>query len=419
VFQLPDNLNFSDFRQLANGVFQAEGHISCRIRPGVGNSFFPIFNLVQNYSEESLKFFLTLWNVLDKKCNLNVSLSSSGKLILTLSSESWSQLSLLRDYFSYCYGEKFVNFAKIADIRRLSLSGSLEELAKAAQLAYHLSAVGSPKSTKLEDVLTELKIADIKTIAPFPTYTDNQNLPSIIFIIGLLIGDGCLHIRLRKTHTGSINIIPKINFSQVSTEFNSHFMNQLKKVFDGLNIPVIIKNVGSSNILEIEGKTSVFMQLLPLLTPYAHLFYWKASRLKLFVLVSYFMSSGIHLTLKGISRIIDLCYSDPNIRTQPLDYWKNVALNHFNKVESELFSGHHLIWSVKSRGSDSDKEIVAWLVRSPLKNSLEGKLVFKSKQIGFKNQADKVTALQQAIAYRDSQITTIINTIEAEVKKHK
>jgi hypothetical protein len=132
------------------------------------------------------------------------------------------------------------------------------------------------------------------------------------------------------------------------------------------------------------------------------------------------MSSGIHLTLKGISRIIDLCYSDLNIRTQPLDYWKDVALNHFNIVDSELFSGHHLIWTVKSRGSYSDKEIVAWLVRSPLKNSLEGKLVFKSKQIGFKNQADKVTALQQAIAYRDSQITTIINTIEAEVKKkHK
>ena len=110
-----------------------------------------------------------MWTVLDKKCNLNVSLSSSGKLILTLSSGSWSQLSLLRDYFSYCYGEKFVNFAKIADIRRLSLSGSLEELATAVQLAYQLSAVGSPKSTKLEDVLTELKIAKHQTIAPFPT----------------------------------------------------------------------------------------------------------------------------------------------------------------------------------------------------------------------------------------------------------
>nr|YP_010833306.1 hypothetical protein QLP03_mgp015 [Agaricus bitorquis]WFG54053.1 hypothetical protein [Agaricus bitorquis] len=106
-----------------------------------------------------------------------------------------------------------------------------------------------------------MKIAEIKIIAPFPAYSDNKNLPSIIFIIGLLIGDGCLHIRLRKTPTGSINIIPKINFSQVSTEFNSHFMNQLKKVFDGLNIPVNTKNLGSSNILEIEGKTSVFMQL--------------------------------------------------------------------------------------------------------------------------------------------------------------
>jgi hypothetical protein len=36
-----------------------------------------------------------------------------------------------------------------------------------------------------------------------------------------------------------------------------------------------------------------------------------------------------------------------------------------------------------------------------------------------KKQADKVTALQQAIAYRDRQITTIINTIESELNKNK
>ncbi len=70
LFQLPDNFNYSEFRQLANGVFQAEGHISCRIRPGLGNSFFPILNLVQNYSEESLNFlFLSLWPVLEQNAN--------------------------------------------------------------------------------------------------------------------------------------------------------------------------------------------------------------------------------------------------------------------------------------------------------------------------------------------------------------
>jgi hypothetical protein len=77
------------------------------------------------------------------------------------------------------------------------------------------------------------------------------------------------------------------------------------------------------------------------------------------------MSSGIKLTLKGISRIIDLCYSYPNIRTQLLDYWKDLALNNFNKVDYDLFSGQNLIWSVKSRGYETEKEIVAWLVRSP------------------------------------------------------
>ena len=50
-FQLPANFNFNDFRQIAIGLFQAEGYIGCRIRPGVGKVFYPVFNLVQNFSE--------------------------------------------------------------------------------------------------------------------------------------------------------------------------------------------------------------------------------------------------------------------------------------------------------------------------------------------------------------------------------
>ncbi len=56
-FKLPLNFNFEEFRIVANGVFQAEGHVSCRIRD---NKFFPVFAINQNLSEESLNFFLTL-----------------------------------------------------------------------------------------------------------------------------------------------------------------------------------------------------------------------------------------------------------------------------------------------------------------------------------------------------------------------
>jgi hypothetical protein len=56
-FKLPLNFNSEEFRLVANGFFQAEGHISCRIKD---KYFSPIFAINQNFSANSLKFFLTL-----------------------------------------------------------------------------------------------------------------------------------------------------------------------------------------------------------------------------------------------------------------------------------------------------------------------------------------------------------------------
>ena len=54
-FKLPSNFNSEEFRMVANGFFQAEGHISCRIR---GKYFSPVFVVNQNLTAKSLEFFL-------------------------------------------------------------------------------------------------------------------------------------------------------------------------------------------------------------------------------------------------------------------------------------------------------------------------------------------------------------------------
>src|SRR2546423_760536 len=56
-FKLPSNFNSEEFRLVANGFFQAEGHISCRIRD---KYFTPVFAVNQNLTPKSLEFFLTL-----------------------------------------------------------------------------------------------------------------------------------------------------------------------------------------------------------------------------------------------------------------------------------------------------------------------------------------------------------------------
>ena len=44
---------------VANGFFQAEGHISCRIR---GKYFSPVFVVNQNLTAKSLEFFFLFFN---------------------------------------------------------------------------------------------------------------------------------------------------------------------------------------------------------------------------------------------------------------------------------------------------------------------------------------------------------------------
>lgn len=77
-----------------------------------------------------------------------------------------------------------------------------------------------------------------------------------------------MHIRLRKTASGSINIIPLIVASQVASKYNKHFMELLEKLFKSLNIPIRIKNNKDSYLLILEGKEIVFNKVLQLLNPY-------------------------------------------------------------------------------------------------------------------------------------------------------
>lgn len=65
-FQWVDHFQLKIFQFLADGVFQIESYISCRIRSNKGTIFYPIYHIVQNYNDHSLQFFLTLWFVLDK-----------------------------------------------------------------------------------------------------------------------------------------------------------------------------------------------------------------------------------------------------------------------------------------------------------------------------------------------------------------
>lgn len=75
----------ADFQQVANGVFQAEGSISARIR---GTLIKPLFSLGQALSPASIAFFVRLWHAVGKAGTLRLVLSHDNRWILRLDSES-------------------------------------------------------------------------------------------------------------------------------------------------------------------------------------------------------------------------------------------------------------------------------------------------------------------------------------------
>ena len=155
-----------------------------------------------------------------------------------------------------------------------------------------------------------------------------------------------MQIRLRKTASGSINIIPLIVASQVASKYNKHFMELLEKLFKSLNIPIRFKNNKDSYLLNLEGKEIVFNKVLQLLNPYSHLFFWKSANLNLFnlVLVISKLIYDYRYT-KGLNRLLVLCfsYSNDRIYTYTLTYWKEIENIYYNKADSNNLSRNHLI----------------------------------------------------------------------------
>ena len=125
-----------------------------------------------------------------------------------------------------------------------------------------------------------------------PIYTDNFSIPSILFIIGFILGDGTLHLRLRNSDKGSIWLIPTLFLPQLKNKYNAHFFTMLEYFFKSLNIKTYIikkknsseiinilssneRNIKNMNILTIESISSIFEILLPKIKPYSHYLYWK------------------------------------------------------------------------------------------------------------------------------------------------
>ncbi len=195
------------------------------------------------------------------------------------------------------------------------------------KLIYSLTShTSSNRTLSIQDYLTSVGLVFDGIMAPNLSHPDNYTVPSILFIMGLLLGDGSLTIRLRlvTARKGSIWIIPLVRVSQADIPVNSHFFSMLSSAFTSFGADSAFTNatVSSRGMGEFysEGVNNVFGILLPLLSAHPHFMYWKAHRFELMQRLATLMASSLHNTHFGLIAALNLIYSYPNERTTNLEY---------------------------------------------------------------------------------------------------
>jgi hypothetical protein len=90
---------------------------------------------------------------------------------------------------------------------------------------------------------------------PESRFTDNLELPSFLFILGFVLGDGCVIIRIRLVaESGALNFVPILDITQKITELNEQLSSLISASLKANQIPSTLalkKRVTSS--LRVEG----------------------------------------------------------------------------------------------------------------------------------------------------------------------
>lgn len=397
----PVTSDSESFRKLANGVFQAEGCVSAWFNGG-SLTVSPVVNLGQTYSLESLSFFVRLYHELGKIGKLDVRINSSGKVFIIWHLTNWDLiLSVVLRYFSGVYGEKFRAFKKLEDIYKFKFNLSNDEnkilLVKSV---YSLTSGGKSRKLSQEEKLNSLNLVDFKPKLDI-SYPENPESPSFLFLLGFLLGDGSIYIRIRMGKSGSPSFIPNIILYQKADTNSTLIFELLSKYLKSIGVKslVIAANKAGQTSLRIEGVLALGL-LIPLFREYSSLGYWKSQSINMLLDFYQYHIAGAHTYQKGLNAILDLLYKDPNNRTKTLEEWKEVVKNYFQHVDSNYQSGFQFITPVTK-----SKQYAGWIVNFSEKLvGVNGQKLskIKNKSFLFSTYGSDSKALEAALNYRDS-----------------
>lgn len=403
-----DNNYKQNFRELVNGVFQAEGHIGGYFPSASRITFRPLVYISQNASDSSIEFLSLFWLFLDKKFEFVISQNETSRYFhIRVLSRNWDFIIYkLIPYLSLVYSDKHIGFLKLNDIFNLHKKPNVLKMSKVKVISLAYSLVNSPgearKNQDISDKISAVLGKAIKTEYSNIIYPDNDKPLSILFVLGFLLGDGNFGIRIRDTKKG-LWFIPLIRLEQKCTLNNSNLFNNIVKYLNKLEIDGRIysaqeKSHNSSHVvLTIDNKTSL-SNFIKSIKKHRELFFWKQEQIDIVMKSLIIISvAARHWKQSQISLLQFLYNKSDNNRKFNLNYWIKKLDDLYNErnrssLREATSSNEFYITISKDR---------AWAVNLPTALNIKP----KTKYFFFKTfNFSKQKALLAAVNYRNAQL---------------
>lgn len=366
----------------------------------------PYFLMSQNYSAESLVFFVKIFYELGQVGKVSVYLNDYNKVMIRYRADGWkSFFNVFIPYFNMLYGDKFMTINILQKVYELSSSNLIADKILIINLIYSLPTSGIGRSLSLAQKLELLNLnyEPSQVNIPMPGVEDNSQNITLFFFIGFFLGDGFLSLIpvWSETHT-RLMFNPRLVITQKAKNSNINLMNKIKSFLESfLNVDVLLyvdksgetEDVGVFR-LTVQGQHNVLELILNALAPHCEYLYWKKSQYGLLTWFKSLYDSGFHLQLFIIRIILEKLYENK----PTLSGWLERLDKIIDKLESRLESNHLYIIYAKNRNS---KENVGLIVSFPRS------LKIPNKQFTFSVYGSERKALDAAILHRDSIIKEI------------
>jgi hypothetical protein len=376
--ELFKNNNFNDsefsnnFKYLANGIFQAEGHIGGYFINSNSLIFRPMVFIGITVNVESLKFLVLLNSQFNSKMQYSIEKLPSSLYFIKLYSRDWNFIiNNFIPYFNKLYGDKNKGLKRLeklylllSEYKERSKLDNFHEIniliEKVILLAYNL--VDNSKRKKLiSDYFSLYNIVSSQTI-DFFKIEENKELIKNYFLLGLILGDGNLYVRIRE----SKNLpwfIPNIRIGQKVTKDNLFFLNNIKITLFENEISSSVLKISHLYVISINQIDNVvkFSKWLP---NDSDLWFWKKKEYLILKKALLLMKLKATYWQKGKEVILDLVYKKSKYN-KPINYWQKIINDYYTSDLKRKNFYYISLWRNK-----------AWSVKLPIKIKPKVKFFF-------------------------------------------